>query len=374
MGNGPPIPLKTSNTMESFPELFMKPLLWKGLRWNIPSHIGQERLKTQNRIMMMERSPCFVQQKREKFFYFSGPVLDSRFVFFHLKSYDFDWKAISDLKGLEIGGTNKYNYGEAFQNAEKAGDLWVDRVPSDEMNFEKLLNGRIQIFPMDILVGYYMLNQLFAPEVVSQVSHHPTPVRTDPMHLLLNTKNPANQQRIVRFNKGLNRFERKWPIGSIPSRNYKIEKGFFMKHRYENGSWSVERKSMKKPLLCLYGIITIFLSWINSSPAQETIRLSNGEWEPFLSQNYEHYGVLSRIVTETFALEGITVEYGFFPWKRAMALAQDGDWDGSIIWGYNQNRAKHFIYSDPVSERDWGVFSFERDDIRLEHIGGFAAL
>lgn len=147
----------------------------------------------------------FRTAEREKSFYFSDPVIDSRFAFFHLKSYDFDWEVISDLKWLEIGGTNEYNYGEAFQNAEKAGDLLVDRVPSDEMNFQKLLNGRIQIFPMDVLVGYHMLNELFPPEIVSQFTHHPKSVRVDPMHLLLNKKNLANQQRIASFNKGLKR-------------------------------------------------------------------------------------------------------------------------------------------------------------------------
>ncbi len=50
--------------------------------------------------------------------------------------------------------------------------------------------------------------------------------------------------------------------------------------------------------------------------AAETIRLTNGEWQPYLSKDAPHHGFASHIVTEAFALVGVEVEYGFFPWKR----------------------------------------------------------
>ncbi len=82
--------------------------------------------------------------------------------------------------------------------------------------------------------------------------------------------------------------------------------------------------------------------------AAETIRLTNGEWQPFLSKDAPHHGFASHIVTEAFALVGVEVEYGFFPWSRAMKLAREGKWDGSAVWGASEERLQHFYFTDPV--------------------------
>lgn len=87
---------------------------------------------------------------------------------------------------------------------------------------------------------------------------------------------------------------------------------------------------------------------ISSSFANEKIRLTNGEWSPWLSESLKHYGVVSHIVGDAFALGGVEVTYGFFPWPRSLSLAQHGKWDGSVVWYYTEERTQHFIYSDPV--------------------------
>ena len=58
---------------------------------------------------------------------------------------------------------------------------------------------------------------------------------------------------------------------------------------------------------------------------QSKIRITNGEWEPFLSENSSEYGFGSHIVTEAFKLEGIEIEYGFFPWTHGFETAKSGD-------------------------------------------------
>ncbi|RED51568.1 amino acid ABC transporter substrate-binding protein (PAAT family) [Aestuariispira insulae] len=85
-------------------------------------------------------------------------------------------------------------------------------------------------------------------------------------------------------------------------------------------------------------------SWAQS----QVIRLTNGEFPPFLTEEKEGYGVASRIVTEAFAASGYLVNYGFFPWKRALVLAERGEWDGSVVWSWSEERAESFLYSDPV--------------------------
>nr|WP_255491045.1 transporter substrate-binding domain-containing protein [Spartinivicinus marinus] len=82
--------------------------------------------------------------------------------------------------------------------------------------------------------------------------------------------------------------------------------------------------------------------------ASETVRLTNGEWPPFMSEHYKNYGAASDIVTQAFKLQGIAVQYGFFLWDKSLKLAQTGQWDGSLVWTWNKEREKHFLYSDPV--------------------------
>lgn len=82
----------------------------------------------------------------------------------------------------------------------------------------------------------------------------------------------------------------------------------------------------------------------------ETIRITSGEWEPYLSSYNYQYGFDSHIVTEAFKLEGVTVEWGFFPWQRAYQYAKDGnDWDASCCWWPDDKIKKEFLVSDVIT-------------------------
>lgn len=142
-------------------------------------------------------------REREEKFYISEPLVNDNQTFFHLKTYAFDWKNMNDLRGITIGTTIEYNYGEEFSRALKRGIIKVDEVAYDEMNFKKLLSSRIDIFPMNTLPGYYMLHKLFKKEVVEMFTNHPKPLRTATLHLLLSKKIKTNKQLLKVFNTGL---------------------------------------------------------------------------------------------------------------------------------------------------------------------------
>ena len=105
------------------------------------------------------------------------------------------------------------------------------------------------------------------------------------------------------------------------------------------------KNKMKKVLLTLF-----LIGAFNSSYciAEEVIRITTGEHSPYLSENLKYNGVGLRIIREAFALEGVKVEYGFFPWKRSYKLAKQGEWDASATWGYNIERDHDFYLSDPL--------------------------
>ncbi len=114
-----------------------------------------------------------------------------------------------------------------------------------------------------------------------------------------------------------------------------------------------------------------------AEPAK-TIRVTNGEWQPYLSKDVPHFGIASHIVTEAFALVGVEVEYGFFPWSRAMKLAKEGTWDGTAVWGDSEERRQDFHFTEPVvpstfvffhlrsTQFDWNTY----EDLRDVKVGG----
>lgn len=81
---------------------------------------------------------------------------------------------------------------------------------------------------------------------------------------------------------------------------------------------------------------------------EAVIQISNGEWAPFMGKDLPHHGFVSRIVADAFAMEGVRVEYGFYPWARAYFLAQHGQVDASIGWYRTPERERDFLFSDAV--------------------------
>ncbi|WP_375748882.1 substrate-binding periplasmic protein [Vibrio sp. HN007] len=107
------------------------------------------------------------------------------------------------------------------------------------------------------------------------------------------------------------------------------------------------------------GLFSAILLLSLSGHAKETIRLTNGEWLPFLSESLEHNGILSHIVSEAFDQVGIEVEYGFFPWKRAMYVAQQEEWEGSIGWVKTPERLENFYFSESIYHNTTVFFSLK---------------
>ncbi|HEY1026783.1 MAG TPA: transporter substrate-binding domain-containing protein [Pseudomonas sp.] len=141
--------------------------------------------------------------EREQRFHVSDPVVESSYYLFHRKNRSFDWSGVEDLRGLRIAGIRGYDYGAAFQRAEAAGELEVTRLTGDEQGLRQLLAGRIDLFPVDKVVGFDLLYQKFSAAERRQLSFHPQPLRSDSLHLLLSREVPGNAELMQRFNQGL---------------------------------------------------------------------------------------------------------------------------------------------------------------------------
>ena len=146
--------------------------------------------------------------EREKDFWGADPVFEGYNVFFHLKSKPFDWKTVDDLKGIPIGATLAFAYSKWFKPAEESGKIMVERVGSDEINFRKLLQHRIDIFPVNLEVGYFTLKLYFSPEEVAQVTHHPLGLNDKSGYGVIFSKSvKRNEQLVPLFNEGLKKLK-----------------------------------------------------------------------------------------------------------------------------------------------------------------------
>ena len=85
--------------------------------------------------------------------------------------------------------------------------------------------------------------------------------------------------------------------------------------------------------------------------AQTTIRITNGEWDPYLSSHAYEFGLTSHIISEAFKLEGINIEWGFFPWKRAFENAKEGqEWDAAAAWWPSDTYQYDFYTSNAIMD------------------------
>ncbi len=144
-----------------------------------------------------------VSSEREKHFYYSDLVMISPYVLFHLKSYPLTWETWDDLIGVPMGGLSETNYGVDFKRLEKAGKMKVQWVPRDDLNFRKLLAGRIKFVPLELDVGYHIINSNFMPEKARLFTHHPKYDHNAFYHLLMSKKNERSRELLLLFNKGL---------------------------------------------------------------------------------------------------------------------------------------------------------------------------
>ena len=122
----------------------------------------------------------------------------------------------------------------------------------------------------------------------------------------------------------------------------------------------------------------LFAASITSSLAGETIRIATEDYPPYVAPNLENFGVLGQIASEAFRLEGIDVEFGFYPDARAFKNAATGRYDATMPWARRDERLAIFHYGEPLIESDREVFfhrqgfEFDWDPIKqnYEDIGG----
>ncbi|MDP4529775.1 transporter substrate-binding domain-containing protein [Alkalimonas delamerensis] len=80
----------------------------------------------------------------------------------------------------------------------------------------------------------------------------------------------------------------------------------------------------------------------------ERLVLASSNYHPHYADDLPQQGVVTEIVRQAFALQGIDVEVVFMPFGRALYETQQGNFTGLIAAWYDEERVEHFLYSQPM--------------------------
>ncbi|WP_018690907.1 substrate-binding periplasmic protein [Algicola sagamiensis] len=142
-------------------------------------------------------------EKRAKLFHYSEPVFSSGSYFFMRKSRYIDWNSFKDFKGKVIGIAAGYQYGHDFAQAEKQRLIDTERFNGNDEKLLRLLLGRLDVVVVDYYVAYSILNNYFEPDERAKIKHHPRPIATEGLHLIMPKKSKASLKYLEQFNKKL---------------------------------------------------------------------------------------------------------------------------------------------------------------------------
>jgi polar amino acid transport system substrate-binding protein len=100
----------------------------------------------------------------------------------------------------------------------------------------------------------------------------------------------------------------------------------------------------------IFSLVFVLMAFNGSAFAAESnvVRITTGEWVPYVSKAYKHYGGLGQLVEEIYKRAGLKVQITFFPWVRGHQVLKDGLWNAGMPYYCSQARLKVFYCSDPI--------------------------
>ena len=273
--------------------------------------------------------------ERDKYLYFSDPLYQSTYAFFHLKDYQFDWNTLDDLEGINIGATGSYTYTPEFYQAIEEGRLKVEFVSSDEQNFKKLLAGRIKIFPSNIDVGYDLLAKKFSMQEIESIVHHRKPFLSVPTHLVFSKRVKKNKRLLALFNQGLKQLR---DSGKVDQYFEESRKGDYI-------IW-------KKPVRSVENLNLITAL----EPPQQY--LEDGKLQGI------GIDVINAIQNEI----GSSYKISHFPWARGMKNAKINKNSIMFLAAKTLDREPHFIFLGPILAKKYYLYKRSTDNLMIESL------
>jgi len=162
--------------------------------------------------------PYSKNPEREREYWFSAqPLFVGRVSFFCCKdclSENLRWNTLEDLKQYKIGGVRGYWYEGDFA---KAG-LAVEYTDHPEESLKKLYSGRIQLFPLNEIVGWYLIDRLF-PGHKDRFCVLAKSYELSPSYLMVSKFYPNSERLLKRFDEAFRRLKESGGYRNILKKN-----------------------------------------------------------------------------------------------------------------------------------------------------------
>lgn len=139
---------------------------------------------------------------RAEHFLYSDPIAYSITAFFHRRSLDFSWDDYDDILNFKVGVVREYSYGARFDQFAQEHSERVTVYESDRAALMALAAGEIDLFPIDLRVGEYLLSELFneTPELLVADEK---PVVEYGLSVIFPASHPQSSTYKHDFNRGL---------------------------------------------------------------------------------------------------------------------------------------------------------------------------
>lgn len=101
-----------------------------------------------------------------------------------------------------------------------------------------------------------------------------------------------------------------------------------------------------------------------SSFAGQTVKITTGEFVPYCGRALPHDGYINHVIREAFKIEGVKVQFDYYPWQRAYILARDGHYAATSFWYLTKERPSFFYISKkPIEPNTYYFFHLKAQKI-----------
>lgn len=146
---------------------------------------------------------AMTEEHKNNFHMNKVPLITDDGVYFHLKSVQFDWDTLEDLKKYSVGVT----FGYKEEKIYKENGIKAQAVPTEELNFKKILARRIDVYQTSKTVGYSTINKIFTVEDADKFTHHNKPAVKNEFYILFSKKIPNGRELADKFDSGLKKLK-----------------------------------------------------------------------------------------------------------------------------------------------------------------------
>jgi len=222
----------------------------------------------------------------------------------------FTWKGsgikysgkLDELKGITIGVVQDYKYSGDF---DQASFLKREKCLADQNVLEKLIKKRF-----DIAIGNKMVIEYYAKklDVLEKIEWLSPLVASGYSHVIAFSKAKGKQSEELakKFSEAIKQLIKNGTFQRILDKYYKFDN------------------------------------------KENSIKLAYHDWSPYYGPDMPNRGLIAVIITKAFKRVGYNIKLEFLPPANLLDKLKIGRYDAGFAAYYSDQRAKDYIFSDPI--------------------------